>query len=454
MTCPRLRRCGSRPACRWGVGRAAIARRLDARQRRSADELREGEAPGQRAHGPRGHQLPGGAAARPVRRPGRLRIGQRPAWRPVHRGRRSRAVHRPGRPAEPGGGPVRRRRRRGRRAGWRRPDAAARTLDLLWDFGGYRAGVSVSNVRFPSGQINSTQFGLVLGMNTEFKYLPSGRDAVPFSGSGRTGVGMDRMLAVGGVYPPAGGRTGRERRCAESQIGTVGVARRAVLHAESLRRHRGQWCGQWRGGRLRRVPRHARRRMAARRGSLLPRRAIRARHGGRRRHTRRRRLARQGGARRDAALLARPEPEPGNRLGKAPQGSLSAPFGSLALRWDLDHPHGADDETDAPGIHQRRRDLPLGGAQGGAAAEPAERDASSSIASSANRSTSPARCRAPMLAMPGAFSVGLFGLGRRDAPRRQGGCWAPNCSPALPAVVVWTPAAVPSCSRWRMSAST
>jgi len=34
---------------------------------------------------------------------------------------------------------------------------AAPARRLLWDFGGYRAGVSISNVRFPSGQIDSTR---------------------------------------------------------------------------------------------------------------------------------------------------------------------------------------------------------------------------------------------------------------------------------------------------------
>ena len=63
--------------------------------------------------------------------------------------------------------------------------------DLFWDFGGFRIGASVSNVRFPSGEINSTQLGLVLGMNTEFSYLPGVRGDVPFDGVGRTGLGFD-----------------------------------------------------------------------------------------------------------------------------------------------------------------------------------------------------------------------------------------------------------------------
>ena len=81
--------------------------------------------------------------------------------------------------------------------------------DLLWDFGGYRVGVSVSNVRFPSGQINSSQVGVVFGMDTGFTYLPAGTGGVPFQGVGRTGIGIDRMLMVGGAYRPRAGSTAK-----------------------------------------------------------------------------------------------------------------------------------------------------------------------------------------------------------------------------------------------------
>jgi hypothetical protein len=42
-------------------------------------------------------------------------------------------------------------------------------IDLLWDFGsGYRAGVSWASVHFPSGQIDSQQFGLVFESTVSF----------------------------------------------------------------------------------------------------------------------------------------------------------------------------------------------------------------------------------------------------------------------------------------------
>ncbi len=212
--------------------------------------------------------------------------------------------------------------------------------DLLWDFGGYRAGVSVSNVRFPSGQIDSTQFGLVLGMNTEFRYLPGGRDAVPFNGSGRTGVGLDRIRAVGGVYRPRAGSTANSGVALESKIAFVGArAERfyapnlyggieanaaassgAAGYAELL----GTLGAEW-------APVPDRLQLGGRvalglggggdmpvGGGLLAKAAL------------------------DAALRLSRDVSLGLEAGwaKAPQGSFSAPYGSLALRWDMDHPQG------------------------------------------------------------------------------------------------------------------
>lgn len=212
--------------------------------------------------------------------------------------------------------------------------------DLLWDFGGYRAGVSVSNVRFPGGQINSTQLGLVLGMNTDFTYLPSGRTAVPFNSSGRTGVGLDRILAVGGVYRPAAGSKTLSGAALDSQIGFIGARAERFMtpvfyggveanagggggtagYAELL----GSLGGAWQlvperfeiGGRVALgmgggggIPVG---------GGLLAKAALAAAL----------RLSRDASLALEAGWV------------KAPQGSFSAPYGSLALRWDMDHPQG------------------------------------------------------------------------------------------------------------------
>lgn len=213
-------------------------------------------------------------------------------------------------------------------------------VDLLWDFGGYRAGVSISNVRFPSGQIDSTQVGLVLGMNTDFTYLPAGRDAVQFNGSGRTGVGLDRILAVGGVYRPRTGSTAISGAALNSQIGFVG-ARAERFYAPNLyggveanaagssgaagyAEFLGTLGAEW--------P------LVPERLQLGGRVALGIGGGGD--------IPVGGGllakAALDAALRLSRDVSLSLEAGwtKAPQGSFSAPYGSLALRWDMDHPQG------------------------------------------------------------------------------------------------------------------
>jgi hypothetical protein len=212
--------------------------------------------------------------------------------------------------------------------------------DLLWDFGGYRLGVSVSKVRFPSGQIDSTQFGLVFGMNTEFTYLPSGRTPEPYGGSGRTGVGFDRILAVAGAYRPGTGTLGVSGAPLASQIGYVGTradrfytpnfyggleasgaaSGGAAGYAEFLGTLGAEWA------------------LVPDRFTLGGRVALGMGGGGN--------LPVGGGLLGKAALDAALRLSRNVSLNleggwaKAPQGSFSAPFASLALRWDLDHPQG------------------------------------------------------------------------------------------------------------------
>jgi hypothetical protein len=212
--------------------------------------------------------------------------------------------------------------------------------DLLWDFGGLRAGVSYSNVRFPSGQINSSQFGLVLDMSTDFNYLSPARGTLAFDGSGRTGMGFDRILMVGGVYRPRAGSLGNSGVPLQSQIGYVGArAERfftpnlyggleangaasggAAGYAEFLGTLGAEFApgsdaftlgarvalGMGGGGD---IPTG---------GGLLAKAAL------------------------DASLRLSRDLSLGLEAGwaKAPQGSFSAPFGSIALRWDLDHADG------------------------------------------------------------------------------------------------------------------
>ncbi|HEY7674114.1 MAG TPA: hypothetical protein VH867_02715, partial [Burkholderiales bacterium] len=74
--------------------------------------------------------------------------------------------------------------------------------DLLWNFGGYRAGASLSQVRFSNGDISSRQLGLVFSADTRFNYLPLDGGPAAALVAERPGLGFDRVLAVGGAYRP------------------------------------------------------------------------------------------------------------------------------------------------------------------------------------------------------------------------------------------------------------
>ena len=213
-------------------------------------------------------------------------------------------------------------------------------LDLLWDFGGWRAGLSYANVRFPSGQIDSNQFGLVLGMNADFTYLPSGRETVPFPGLGRTGVGLDRLVALVGEYRPKAGSPTADGAGAQSRIGYVGALAERYFTPnvyggfEANAAASGQAAGYAE--------------FLATVGAEFPLAADRFRLGGR--------LALGagggGGVQTGGGLLAKASLDAALRLAPdlslnleagwawAPQGSFSSPFASLGLRLDLEHSQG------------------------------------------------------------------------------------------------------------------
>ncbi|HJV94789.1 MAG TPA: hypothetical protein VJ608_02080, partial [Albitalea sp.] len=96
-------------------------------------------------------------------------------------------------------------------------------VDLTWDFGPYRAGLSASQVRFANGQINSRQLGLVWSAATDFRYVSPERIGERSSISGRSGVGFDRVQAVLGVYRPRPGVRGNSGALMPTTIGFVGT---------------------------------------------------------------------------------------------------------------------------------------------------------------------------------------------------------------------------------------
>jgi hypothetical protein len=106
--------------------------------------------------------------------------------------------------------------------------------DLTRDFGNYRAGVSLSQVRFPNGQIRSNQLGLVWSTHTDFRYISRGQLSASGSSSnasiiGRTGMGFDRVQAVAGFYSPRPGVTRISGAPLTAKIGLVGVRMERAL---------------------------------------------------------------------------------------------------------------------------------------------------------------------------------------------------------------------------------
>lgn len=96
-------------------------------------------------------------------------------------------------------------------------------LDLLWDFGRYRAGISLSQVRFAHSGIDSRQLGLVWTADSDFRYVPPERIGTNSITSGRSGVGVDRVQAVVGSYFPASRSKRVDGTALPSKIGLIGA---------------------------------------------------------------------------------------------------------------------------------------------------------------------------------------------------------------------------------------
>ena len=95
--------------------------------------------------------------------------------------------------------------------------------DLLWETGRYALGLSVAKVKFPNGQIDSTQWGLVLDLATDFNFVPARRLETSALAGGRTGMGFDRFQIVGGVYRTRSGGLLLAGTPMPRNIGTIGV---------------------------------------------------------------------------------------------------------------------------------------------------------------------------------------------------------------------------------------
>lgn len=90
-------------------------------------------------------------------------------------------------------------------------------LTLLRDFGPAELGVSLSEVKFPSGAISGRQLGIVARWDGRFRHAGVDHVGDAATGAGRSGVGFDRILGTVSSYSLRG--RGVEPR----RIGLVGT---------------------------------------------------------------------------------------------------------------------------------------------------------------------------------------------------------------------------------------
>ncbi|PKN50690.1 MAG: hypothetical protein CVU55_15830 [Deltaproteobacteria bacterium HGW-Deltaproteobacteria-13] len=97
-------------------------------------------------------------------------------------------------------------------------------LDLIWNFGIFQAGMTASNVSFPNGgDINSTQIGFVLAREGDFSYVTSDLAGRRLASRGRQGFGVDRAMVTVGSYFPGTGVQKLGGGPSEDHMGYVGA---------------------------------------------------------------------------------------------------------------------------------------------------------------------------------------------------------------------------------------
>ena len=78
-------------------------------------------------------------------------------------------------------------------------------VDLMWHTKGSTFGVSVSEVRFTNGHVNSNQVGLVASFDEDFAFTQPGFGGNSLLSTERGGLGFDRVLLNVGNYTPRSG---------------------------------------------------------------------------------------------------------------------------------------------------------------------------------------------------------------------------------------------------------
>jgi len=95
--------------------------------------------------------------------------------------------------------------------------------DLVWDLGAIALGASLSHVNVSGGRIESTQLGVLVNVNSDFRFTPAERLGDPTRGGGRSGLGFDRIQLVGGAYRTPEGKTLNDGTPLPRTISTIGV---------------------------------------------------------------------------------------------------------------------------------------------------------------------------------------------------------------------------------------
>ena len=106
--------------------------------------------------------------------------------------------------------------------------------DLVWDLGAVAIGASVSKVRFSGGKIDSNQVGLLININSDFRFVPAERLSEPAPGGGRAGLGFDRVQFVGGVYRTPEGKTLTDGSPLPRTISTFGARAEHALGSNAF----------------------------------------------------------------------------------------------------------------------------------------------------------------------------------------------------------------------------
>ena len=79
---------------------------------------------------------------------------------------------------------------------------------LLWDLGGWQAGISLADTRFPDGGIRRAPWGLVLAWDGAYRYSQADAIGQPLADMRSTGLGFDQVQGLVSAYPLQDG-TGR-----------------------------------------------------------------------------------------------------------------------------------------------------------------------------------------------------------------------------------------------------